>query len=117
MILNDPAGAARALASELPPEEGEAVIRSFAKHSARSFGDPLTYAGYMDIPASFLFCEEDTAGPPKFQQAWIDAVERVSGRKIEVTKIKAGHMMNFRNERDLIEFLVSRARKAEGKGD
>lgn len=117
MLQSDPPVAARAVISELPPEEGEAVIRSFAKHSARSFVDPLTHAGYMDIPASFLFCEKDTAGPPAFQQAWIEAVEQASGRKVDVTKIQSGHMMNLTNEQDLIDFLVNRAKAIEARGD
>ena len=79
------------ICQKLPSKDGEAFVRDFAKHSAQSFGNELTYAGHMDIPVSYLSCEEDMAGPPDFQREMIAMIEEASGRKVDVTSIKADH--------------------------
>ena len=51
--------------SDISQERGEAWMRKFPKHSAVSFTNELTHAGYEDIPVSYLLCEEDLCIPLK----------------------------------------------------
>jgi hypothetical protein len=112
MLIEDPAATAGALLQHLSPEEGEAVVRGFTKHSAASFVDKLTYAGYKDIPVSYLICEEDLAGPPEIiQRPTIDMIEQVSGRKVDVTSIRAGHMPNVTAQKETIQWILDVAKK------
>ncbi len=113
MLIEDPAATAALTNNKLSPEQGEAVVRSFAKHSAQSFGNKLTHAGYQDIPASYLLCEEDLAGPPPFQRDMIAMIEEVSGRKVDVTRIQADHCANLSAEREVFEWIVNVAKKAQ----
>lgn len=113
MLMEDPAATAAMICQELPPHEGEAIVRGFAKHSAQSFGNELTHAGYKDIPASYLLCEEDKAGPADFQREMIAMIEDVSGRKVDVTSIKAGHCPNLTAEKETIAWVLAVAKKAE----
>lgn len=114
MLMEDPPAAAQILLQHLTPEEGEAIVSRWAKHSALSFGNELTYAGYENVPSSYLICEEDLAGPVEtIQQPKIDMMERVSGRKVDVASIKTGHMLNVTAVKETVEWILSVARKAE----
>lgn len=42
----------------MPFEEGLKWGKELVKHSAASFGSPLTYAGYKDLPMSYLVCDQ-----------------------------------------------------------
>ncbi|EXJ73903.1 uncharacterized protein A1O5_02197 [Cladophialophora psammophila CBS 110553] len=113
MLMEDPEATARMICQELPPKEGEAIVTGFAKHSAQSFGNQLTHAGYKDIPVSYLLCEEDLAGPPDFQREMIAMIAEASGRKVDVTSIKAGHCPNLTAKDETIEWVLNVVRKAE----
>jgi hypothetical protein len=112
MLMEDLAATTSVICQELPPKEGETIVRDFAKHSAESFGNELTYAGYKNIPASSLLCEEDLAGPPDFQREIIAMIEQASNRKVDVTSIKVGHWPNLTAERETIEWVLKVAKKA-----
>lgn len=99
--------------SDLPQAEGEAWIRRFPKHSAVSFGNELTYAGYKDIPVSYLLCEEDLCIPAKNQKDGIALIEKVSGNKVDVTSIKAGHCPNATAIDKVIAWILDVAGKAQ----
>ena len=45
----------------------------------------------MNIPVSYLLCEDDLVVPPAQQKAGIAMIERQNGRKVDVTSIKTGH--------------------------
>lgn len=114
MYPTDPAMVAQRCMQDLPPAEGEAVVKRFAKHSARSFGDKLTHAAYADIPVSYLITENDLAGPPEIiQRPQIDMINRLNSRKVHVTSVYAGHMMNLSAEKETVDWIVSLARKVE----
>lgn len=78
------------------------------KHSAASFASPLTYAGYKDVPVSYLLCEEDRSIPASVQKAGIEIIERESGRPVDVTSVKTGHCphVSARNETEEWIFKV-----------
>lgn len=113
MLIEDPAATAALTNNKLSPGQGEAIVRSFAKHSAQSFGNELTHAGYLDIPLSYLFCEEDLAGPPPFQRDMIAMIEKASGNKVDVTSINADHCAHLSVERKVVEWIVNVAKKAQ----
>ena len=91
MLQADPYASAAIAFSDLPKEEGANWIRKFPQHSAVSFGDELTYAGYKDVPVSYLLCERDVCITPDVQRAGIEIIEKASGRKVDVTSIQGDH--------------------------
>ena len=105
---------ARIVYSDIPVEEANAWIRRFPRHSGPSFADELTYAGYKDVPVSYLLCEEDICIPAKNQQTGIDLIEKVSGKKVDVTSIKAGHVPIVSALDKVVDWFLDVARKAEG---
>lgn len=116
MLMEDPAVTAGIVCQKLTPEAGEAIVRKNAKHSAQSFGNELTYAGYKDIPVSYLLCEEDLAGPPAFQREMIAMIEQFSGRKVDVTSIQADHCPHLSHEEETVAWVskvVKRAQESE----
>ena len=113
MLMEDPSATARMICQDLPPEQGAAVVKDFAKHSAQSFGNELTYAGYKDIPSSYLLCEKDMAGPPEFQREMIAMIEEASGQAVDVTTVDAGHMANFSAERETIQWMLKVIQRQE----
>lgn len=97
--------------SDLPQEEGEAWSRKFPPHSAISFGGPLTHAGYKDIPASWLLCEDDLIIPAEYQRKGIERIEEASGAKVDVTSIKAGHCPSASAPQKVIDWILDVAGK------
>lgn len=95
--------------SDLPPEEGIAWVRKFRAHSAASFACPLKYAGYMDVPVSYLLCENDLVIPSKIQKEEIDMIERKSGNKVDVTTVDSGHCPTVSNLQAVLNWLVNLA--------
>ena len=113
MYHDPPAATAAVVLSHLSLEEGEAWIKKFSKHSAVSFIGELTYAGYKDIPVSYLFCEEDLCIPSKIQKAEIEMMEKESGQKVNVTSIKADHCPNITATQETIDWILDVAERAK----
>lgn len=76
----------------MPKDEGELWAAKMVKHSSASFASPLTYAGFKDIPVSYLLCEDGRTIPPQVQRAGIEMIEKESGNKVDVTAINADHV-------------------------
>jgi hypothetical protein len=113
-MYHDPIERSAALClSDISKERGEAWIRKFSRHSSVSFMGELTYAGYKDVPVSYMLCEEDLCIPPKNQKDGIDLIEEVSGRKVDVTSIKAGHGPTVSQPQAVVDWIVGAAKKAE----
>ncbi|RWA14622.1 hypothetical protein EKO27_g489 [Xylaria grammica] len=72
-------------------EEGLRRHAQFAMHSGVSFTNPLTYPGYKDVPVSYFLCEDDLVVFPEIQREEIEMIEAETGRKVDVTSVKAGH--------------------------
>ncbi|KUJ24233.1 alpha/beta-hydrolase [Mollisia scopiformis] len=109
---NDIPRAASISFSDIPQEEGEAWIRRMPAHSAVSFTNELTYAGYKDIPVSYLICEEDLVIPLRMQRDEIELIEKVSGKKVDVTSIKTGHIPPASQPQKVIDWILSVIAKA-----
>jgi len=113
MYHDPPAATAAIILQHLPLEEGEAWIKRFPKHSAVSFAGELTYAGYKDVPVSYLYCEEDLCIPPEIQRAEIEMMEKESGNKVNVTSIKSDHCPNITATQEIIDWILDVARRAK----
>ena len=97
--------------SDLPKEEGEEFVRNFSRHSSVSVTGELTHAGYKDIPVSYLVCENDRCLPPKFQRSLIERIESVSGTKVDVTSIQAGHCPPVSAPQKVVDWILAMAAK------
>lgn len=86
-------------------------MKKFPQHSAVSFGDELTYAGYKDVPVSYLFCENDKCVPPEVQQKGIETIEEASGEKVDVTRINSDHCPMISAPDKVVEWFVGLAEK------
>ncbi|KAJ7719921.1 Alpha/beta hydrolase fold-1 [Mycena metata] len=98
MYLTDPVRFAEVNLSDLSPEEGLPWAKKLIQnqHLAISFVQPLTYAAYKDIPASWVFLEQDKCISPKLQNQMIANMETVmGGRKVERFPVDAGHCVNI----------------------
>lgn len=93
-------------------DEAVAWIKKMPKHSAVSFGDALTHEGFRDVPVSYLLCEDDLCISPLVQQAGIDMMEKRSGRKVDVTRIKADHCCNITAPKETVDWLVNVVEKS-----
>lgn len=116
MYHEDPENTARICLNNLASkEEAVAWIKMMPKHSAVSFGDAVTYEGFKDVPVSYLLCEEDLCIPPDVQQAGIDMIEKRSGRKVDVTRIRADHCCNISAPKETLDWLVGVVEKSTAK--
>lgn len=97
----------------LPRAEAKAWMSRMSSHSSTSFADVLTYAGYKDVPVSYLLCEKDVVIPPQRQRDMINMVESQSGRKVDVTSIPADHGANISASQQMVDWIVAMAEKPE----
>ncbi|KAK5088961.1 hypothetical protein LTR05_003185 [Lithohypha guttulata] len=107
-----PETTARITLSSMSVEKGAEWIRKMPKHSAISFVGELTYPGYKDVPISYLLCEDDLCIPRDVQQAGIDVIERASGKKVDVTSIKADHCPNVTAPQAVVDWVVNVVERA-----
>jgi hypothetical protein len=103
---------ARIVFFDLPKEKGEAWMPMFPHHSAVSFGNELTYAGYKNLPVSYLLCEKDLCIPLNVQETGIKLIEEASEKKVDVTRIQADHCPNVSATDSVIQWAVDVAGKA-----
>ncbi|KAI1413717.1 alpha/beta-hydrolase [Hypoxylon sp. FL1857] len=112
--ISDIPGAGAITISDLPDKaEREAWVEKFQVHSPVSFSNELTHAGYKDVPVSYLFCEEDRCVTPQVQRDGIEIIEKESGRKVDVTSVKAGHCPTITVPEKVIGWIVRTAAKSE----
>ncbi|KAI3331731.1 alpha/beta-hydrolase [Xylariaceae sp. AK1471] len=97
--------------SDLPKEDALRWNAQFSLHSAVSFSNPLTHAGYKDVPISYLLCDEDLVIPPEIQRQEIDMIEKETGNKVDVTTIKAGNCPTASVNDQVVEWLLQVAKK------
>jgi pimeloyl-ACP methyl ester carboxylesterase len=105
----DPAVMAPFLCNDLPYDQAYEKALQVPHHSAISFQNEVTQAAYKDIPVTYILCERDMVITPDTQQRFIDVVEEVSGKKVDVRKIDAGHCPNWSRPDELLELIVAAA--------
>ncbi|KAJ7466824.1 Alpha/beta hydrolase fold-1, partial [Mycena galericulata] len=92
--------------SDLSPDQQLAVANKFSSHSAISFGQPVTYAPYKDIPVSYIFCENDQLIDPAMQNKIIATMEsEMGGRKVDRISAKADHGINASQPKLMVELV------------
>jgi len=101
--------AADIIFSDYPVEKRLEWVQGMANHSSLSFAGELTHAGYKNIPVSYLVCEGDLCIPVNVQREGIDMMENESGRKVDVTSIKAGHGPNITARQEVVDWLLATA--------
>ncbi|KAI4596446.1 hypothetical protein KJ359_005577 [Pestalotiopsis sp. 9143b] len=104
---------ARLCFTSLPQEKAEHWAARLTRHSYPSFTTPLTYQGFKDVPVSYLFCERDLTVPPAIQQAGIDMVERVTGARVDVTRVDCDHVAPFSDTATCVDWIVGMANRLE----
>lgn len=97
--------------TNLPKDEGELWAAKLVKHSSMSFRDPLTYAGFKDVPVSYLLCEDDRAISPQCQRAGIEMIEKESGNKVDVTSIRGDHVAPLSSQNEVVDWIVGVAER------
>jgi pimeloyl-ACP methyl ester carboxylesterase len=79
-------------------------------HSAQTFEDPLTYAGYNHVPAFYVLCSDDRVIPLELQKQMV-AKAREKGTVVEEVDIYSDHcpMISHPKEvRDILSRFVRR---------
>ncbi|KAI0869683.1 Alpha/beta hydrolase fold-1 [Hypoxylon argillaceum] len=106
------ASGAQLVFSGVPKDEAAHWHSKFACHSVICFTNPLTHAGYKDIPVSYLLCEEDKIISPEIQKREIEMVEKETGSKVDVTSIQTGHCPSISVPETVIGWIVDVAQKS-----
>ena len=114
MFALNPETTAQAVFTHLPPAEGLAWAMKFVHHSAPSFADELTYAGYKDVPCSWLLCEDDLTIKPEYQQKAIERIEAASGMRVDVTRAKLDHAPLMDRPEEVTDWLRGLLEKGGG---
>ncbi|KAI0854607.1 alpha/beta-hydrolase [Xylaria cubensis] len=107
----DPTLTAEVVFSDLPLEEGKEWGSKLVKHSAASFTSNLTYGGYKDVPISYLIAEDDRSISSAYQRSRIEMIEHVSGNKVDVSSVNAGHVPPVSQPEQVIDWILGVARK------
>lgn len=92
----------------LPDAEAKIFMNEMPNHSTASFEGKLTYPGYLHIPTTYVFTEEDKIITPENQQGMIDAAEK-NGAKFNIVKLKTGHVPMLSEPRKVVNILVQAA--------
>ncbi|KAL5358343.1 Alpha/beta hydrolase fold-1 [Aspergillus floccosus] len=107
----DIAASAKVVFSSLPLEKGIAWIQRLPRHSAASLMGVLTHPGYIDVPVSYLICEDDLVLPEKGQRHGIDVAKRESGRDVDVMSIRSDHCPMASAPQDVVRWMKDVLRK------
>lgn len=86
---------AAVVCNDLPWDLAYENTLHLAHHSGASFLEPVTQAGYLDIPVSYIFCEKDLVVSTEKQQGFINVVKEATGKEVHVVKLDAGHCPNW----------------------
>lgn len=105
----DPVIMAPLVCNDLPYAQAYEHALELPHHSAVSFQGAATQASYETIPVTYVLCERDVVINPETQQRFIDTIEEVSGEKVDVKRIDAGHCPNWSKPDELVGLIVSAA--------
>ena len=111
MSHDPPEKSAKLTFSDLPFEEGLTWVKRLPQHSALSFVDELTHAGYKDVDVSYLLCERDLVIPLDVQKAGIEMIQKESGNKVDVSSIPRDHCPMVHHPDEIAEWIAKVAGK------
>jgi pimeloyl-ACP methyl ester carboxylesterase len=96
---------AMAFYSNCPYEEARRIAMANTNQSAQSFQDPLTYAGYNNIPVTWMFTDDDVFIPPDLQRRYIAQIEKSSRKRVEVMHYATDHCPNISEPEAMVECI------------
>ncbi|KAH8659835.1 Alpha/Beta hydrolase protein [Xylariales sp. PMI_506] len=79
--------------TELPPESAKILASQLIWCSGMAGATPLSWAGYRDIPVSFLVAEKDGLFALETQLFWIERLKALCKHEVSVYLFQAGHML------------------------
>lgn len=95
--------------SDLPREEALPFARMAQDMSAVSQVDPLTWAGYADIPSTYIVATRDQALSVDRQRACVEVLRECAPEGAapppEVLEIESGHAPNASRPEELARML------------
>ncbi|KAJ5294218.1 hypothetical protein PENANT_c028G08897 [Penicillium antarcticum] len=92
--------------------DGAEWAKLLLPHACATKTAPATSTAYMNIPTSFLLCEEDRAIPVAVQQVLVDRA-RKCGAEIETEKIQTGHTPWLVVPDQVVAYLKKQAGESE----
>ncbi|KAH6637963.1 Alpha/beta hydrolase fold-1 [Boeremia exigua] len=102
----DPTIMAHAVCNDLPYAQAYQNAVLLEHHSGPSFNTAATQESYKELPITYIFCEKDFVVAPDAQQRFIDTIEEVSGKKVDVKRIDSGHCPNWSQPEALLKLIV-----------
>ena len=94
------------------PAAAQRAASLLQKWSFVTMSSPLTYAAYVDIPTTYLYCDQDVAVLPAKQLQLVQEAREKAGATIEVVTLKgSGHSPFIKDP----EFVAGVIRKAAGE--
>lgn len=107
----DAAVMAPIVCNDLPYAQGYQNALQLPHHSTVSFRGEVTQCSYKAIPLTYIFCEKDMVISPEIQQRFIDTIEEISGNKVDVKKIDAGHVPMWSKPDETLKLLLEAAQQ------
>jgi hypothetical protein len=83
-----------------------AWVRKMKLQSTVNFDSKLTFAGFKNIPSSWILCTKDIILPPDFQRSCIKRIEAGSGRAVRAYELATDHCPNASAPQELAELLA-----------
>ncbi|KAH7350439.1 Alpha/beta hydrolase fold-1 [Pyrenochaeta sp. MPI-SDFR-AT-0127] len=104
----DPRTDAQYIFTHLNQADKDEYASRLMKHCSRTFDDPLTYPGYLHIPATYIICTDDIVLPEDFQSTMISAAN-AKGADIVTKKIHADHCPMISHPAEVVDVLMQAA--------
>lgn len=105
MRLANPEFSATRMYKAWSEEKGLQWARAAPSQSALSFASPQTFAGYKDIAACYVFCEDDGIIPLEKQEEFCENIKKATGKEVETYRINTGHVPNL-TETELVSDVI-----------
>lgn len=84
-------GGGKWIFNSLPEEDADYYMSKVGYHSRQSYSDAVTYAGWMDIPTTYVSTSNDYGLPPAIQKQMVETA-RKEGADIRLIEIEADHV-------------------------
>lgn len=83
--------------------------------SAASQVDPLTWAGYKDVPSTYIVTTKDQALSPERQRAYVEVLKEYAPDEggPEILEIESGHAPNASKPEELAKMLKGIVERAK----
>ena len=91
---------------DIPADEAASCVSSLAKLSVYTHtSSEGVYAGWLDVPVWFLYCTEDRAVLPAWQEAAVSHA-REAGGNITTRSLDCGHSSFLAKPKETVDFIL-----------